>query len=96
MALATVEQEFKLQSTESVGYFVVYADTDEFWANAQLRECRILALARRANQPLCVVYVKPPDEQPRPKATPGRFEVVRHDETEKLHELLKQVAAVRP
>lgn len=96
VALATVEQEFKLQSTESVGYFVVYADTDEFWANAQMRECRVLALARRANQPLCVVYVKPPDEQPRPKATPGRFEVVRHDETEKLHELLKQVAAVRP
>lgn len=96
VALATVEQEFQRQSTETVGYFVVYADTDELWANTQMRECRVLALARRANQPLCVVYVKPPDEQPRPKATPGRFEVVRHDETAKLHELLNRVAGARP
>jgi hypothetical protein len=96
VALATVEQEFQRQSNETVGYFVVYADTDELWANAQMRECRVLALARRANQPLCVVYVKPPDEQRRPKATPGRFEIVQHNETAKLHELLKRVAAVRP
>ncbi len=94
VSLATVEQEFHRQSNETVGYFVVYADTDELWVNTQMRECRVLALARRANQPLCVVYVKPPDEQPRPKATPGRFEVVRNDETEKLHQLLKRVAAV--
>lgn len=95
VALATVEEQLKKKSVATVGYIVVYGDTDEDWADARMKECRKLALARRSNPPVTAVYVKPPDDQPRPQTTPGRFEVVRHDQPDKLHQVLKQASEVR-
>lgn len=95
VALATVEQQLKKKSVATVGYFVVYGDADEDWAGTQMKECRKLALARRSNPPVTAVYVQPPDDQPRPQTTPGRFEVVRHDQLDKLHQVLKQASEVR-
>lgn len=95
VALATVEAQLKQKSVTAAGYFVVYGDTDEDWAAASMKECRKLALARRVNPPITAVYVRPPDDQPRPQVTPGRFEIVRHDEHDKLQLVLKQASEVR-
>ena len=95
VALATVEEQLKKRSVATVGYFVVYGDTDEDWANARMKECRNLALKRRSSLPVTAVYVKPPDDQPRPQTTPGRFEVVRHNQVDKLHQVLQQASEVR-
>ena len=95
VALATIEAQLKKKSVATVGYFVVYGDTDEDWAETQMKECRKLALTRRSNPPVTAVYVKPPDERPRPQTTPGRFEVVRHDQLDKLHQVLQQASEVR-
>ena len=95
VALATIEAQLKKKSVATVGYFVVYGDTDEDWAETQMKECRKLALTRRSNPPVTAVYVKPPDDKPRPQTTPGRFEVVRHDQLDKLHQVLQQASEVR-
>ncbi len=93
--LAIVEEQLRKKSIETVGLFVVYGDSDEEWAEERMKECRRLALKRRAKPPLTAVYVKPPDDQPRPQATPGRFEIVKHDEPEKLQRVLQQVLEAR-
>jgi len=92
--LRTVVDEFQRRSLATAGFFVVYCDTDEVWVNGRMRECRRVALGSRPPVPVCVVYVNPPDEQPRPSTTPPRFHVIRHAQPDALESVLQKIGEV--
>ena len=92
--LRTVVDEFGRRSLTTAGFFVVYCDTDEAWVNDRMRECRRVALGSRPRVPVCVVYVNPPDEQPRPSTTPPRFHIVRHGQADALKSVLQKIGEV--
>lgn len=89
--LKIVAQELARRNSPTKAMIVVHADGDEQWVQDRMNECREYQLSKRPNMPPCAVFVKPPDENQHPKWLPGRFRLIRHDDSPALDEFLKEI-----
>ena len=87
-----VVKKLNSNAQSATGFALVYGGDDDLWFEAQVGECRRIALSTpRDQRPAFRIYVQ--REGPRPEIRPTKFQLIEQGDDDKLRDFVRKAAS---